>query len=332
MSVIGELSALAKRAEEPVTQVTVDGQVAIITGAGNGLGRIYALELARRGAAVVVNDIAVDAANAVVKEIEATGGRAAASYDSIATPESARAILQTSLDRFGTLDILIHNAGTWRNVPIEEMTPDNLDPVIDVHLRGAFFLVRPAWRIFREKGYGRIVLTSSAAGAFGREEGSNYVAVKAGLFGLARGLALEGAKHGILVNSLLPNAETSRRPMNPEYRARLNAVLEPLDGRRTPEAVAPLVVYLASRQCSVTGEAFSAGAGRFARVFVGVTEGWTSAPIEPASPEDVLDHLGEIEDRSRYIVPISLFDETEAIAASVRASTTPSRIGVPKHK
>jgi len=306
-----------------MTEISLAGQVAIVTGAGNGLGRTHALELARRGAAVIVNDIAADAADGVVAEIESDGGRAAAVYESVGTPDGAERIVQATVDAFGTVDAVIHNAGAWRNCPIEEMTPENLDPVLDVHLLGAFYLVRPAWPILRDKGYGRIVLTSSATGAFGRELGSNYAASKAGLLGLGRVLALEGEKSGILVNCILPMAETSatRRPMSPEYRARLDAGLTAMRGRRTPESVSPLVALLASPACPVTGEAFSAAAGRFARVFIGVTDGWTHPPLTPASAESILEHWDEVEDRSNFVVPGSVFDEFDAIAASLRAAS-----------
>jgi NAD(P)-dependent dehydrogenase (short-subunit alcohol dehydrogenase family) len=303
--------------------ISLDGQVAVITGAGRGLGRSYALELARRGAAVIVNDIAGDAADAVVAEIVAGDGRAAPSYDSVATADGGAAIVQAAVDSFGTVDVVVHNAGAWRNAPFDEMTTENLDPVLDVHLRGAFFVVRPAWPILVAKGYGRIILTSSNVAAFGREQGANYVAAKAALLGLTRALALEGERHGIAANAIMPNAATSdeRRPMSEEYRARLEAALAPLEGRRTPEMVAAMVAFLASRECTVTGETFSAGAGRYARVFAGVTEGWTSAPPEPPPAEAILEHLDEIRDRTRYLVPVSVFDEVEAIAASVRSAT-----------
>jgi NAD(P)-dependent dehydrogenase (short-subunit alcohol dehydrogenase family) len=276
-----------------------------------------------RGAAVVVNDVAREAADGVVAEIGATGGRAAAVYDSVATAESGAAIVEKALDSFGTVDIVVHNAGLWRNGPMDDMTPENLDPVLDVHVRGAFFVVRPAWPILRNKGYGRIILTSSNVAAFGREEGANYVAAKAALLGLTRALALEGRHCGIVANAIMPNAATSdeRRPMSEEYRGRLAAALAPLNARRTPEMVSPMVAFLASRDCSVTGETFSAGAGRFARVFAGVTEGWTSAPVEPPSAEAILAHLDAIRDRTQYFVPESVFDEVEAIAASVRSAT-----------
>ncbi len=250
-------------------QISFDGQVVVVTGAGGGLGRAHALELARRGASVVVNDVAgLDspegpASDAVVAEIEAAGGKAVASYDSVATQEGGQAITDRALDTFGTVDAVIHNAGVWRHVRFEEMTADQLDPVLDVHLRGAFFVARPAWSIMKDKGYGRIVLTSSGAGAFGREVGTNYVAAKAGILGLGRALSLEGTRHGILTNCLLPIAPFGRKKPGP------SAVTDQLTStglpqNAGPELVSPLVAYLASAACAVSGEAFSAGCGRFA--------------------------------------------------------------------
>jgi len=276
--------------------ISFEGQVAIVTGAGGGLGRTYALELARRGAAVVVNDVAgLDSADgpasdAVVAEIEAAGGKAVSSWDSVATPDGGHAIVEKALECFGTVDAVIHNAGVWRHVFYDEMTPHQLDPVLDVHLRGAFFVSQPAWSIMKRKGYGRIVLTSSGAGAFGREKGTNYVAAKAGVLGLGRALALEGARHGILSNCILPIAPFGRRSNEPSGREGSvtteigeelrNSGLPP---NAEPELVSPMVAYLASSACAVNGEAFSAGCGRYARVFIGVTRGWVNPPPQKIS-------------------------------------------------
>jgi NAD(P)-dependent dehydrogenase (short-subunit alcohol dehydrogenase family) len=299
-------------------RVSFDGQVVVVTGAGAGLGRAHALELARRGAAVVVNDVAgLDrpegpASDAVVAEIEAANGRAVASYDSVATPDGGRAIVDRALETYGTVDAVIHNAGVWRNVFYDDMTPDQLDPVLDVHLRGAFFVTQPAWSIMKRKGYGRIVLISSGAGAFGREAGSNYVAAKAGILGLGRALALEGARHGILSNCILPIAPFGRRgPVPREITEQLTKAGLPANAG--PELVAPMVAYLASAACAVSGEAFSAGAGRFARVFIGVTSGWLSPENACATAEDIGAHLDEIEDLGGFAVPGSVWEELRDI-------------------
>jgi len=299
--------------------IPFDGQVVIVTGAGQGLGREYALELGRRGAKVVVNDVAgLDspegaAADTVVGEIEAAGGKATASHDSVATPEGGKAIVHHALEIFGTVDAVIHNAGVWRHKLYHEMTPDQLDPVLDVHLRGAFFVTQPAWSIMKAKGYGRIVLTSSSTGAFGREAGTNYAAAKAGMLGLGRALALEGAQFGIKANCILPVAPFRTRGSVPvALTERLkDAGLSPDDAG--PQLVAPMVVYLASAACTVSGEAFSAGGRRFGRVFIGVADGWQSAKDVLATAEDIQTHLSEIEDLSSYALPASSWDELRDI-------------------
>ena len=299
--------------------ISFDGQVVIVTGAGQGLGREYALELGRRGASVVVNDVAGSdrpegsAADLVVREIEAAGGKAAASRDSVGTPEGGKAIVDQALARFGTVDAVIHNAGVWRHKLYHEMTPDQLDPVLDVHLRGAFFVTQPAWSIMKAKGYGRFVLTSSSTGAFGREAGTNYAAAKAGMLGLGRALALEGAQLGIKTNCILPVAPFRKRgPVPAELLERLNNAGLPAEDAG-PELVAPMVVYLASGACTVSGEAFSAGGRRFGRVFIGVADGWLSPSDACPTAEDIEAHLSEIEDLSSYALPASSWDELRSI-------------------
>jgi NAD(P)-dependent dehydrogenase (short-subunit alcohol dehydrogenase family) len=268
---------------------------------------------------VVVNDVAGlgspdgTAAGAVVGEIEAAGGKAVASHDSVATPEGGKAIVNRALESFGTVDAVIHNAGVWRHKLYHEMTPDQLDPVLDVHLRGAFFVTQPAWSIMKAKGYGRIVLTSSSTGAFGREAGTNYAAAKAGMLGLGRALALEGAQFGIKANCILPIAPFRKRGTVPAaITERLkNAGLPSEDAG--PELVAPMVVYLASAACAVSGEAFSAGGRRYGRVFIGVADGWLSPTNACATAEDIETHLSEIEDLSSYALPASSWDELHDI-------------------
>lgn len=304
--------------------ITFDGQAVIVTGAGQGLGREYALDLGRRGARVLVNDLAGldspegSAAEAVVREIEAAGGKAVASHDTVATPEGGKAIVEQALESFGTVDAVIHNAGVWRHKYYHEMTPDQLDPVLDVHLRGAFFVTQPAWPVMQAKGYGRIVLTSSSTGAFGRLAGTNYAAAKAAMLGLGRALSLEGAEHGIKTNCILPVAPfRTRGPVPAALTEQLNSAgLRPEDAG--PELVAAMAVYLASAACTVSGEAFSAGGRRFGRVFIGVADGWLSPGDSCPTAEDIEAHLPEIEDLSSYASPPTSIDELRVIGQLLR--------------
>jgi NAD(P)-dependent dehydrogenase (short-subunit alcohol dehydrogenase family) len=282
-----------------------DGKVAIITGAGGGLGRSHALELARRGALVVVNDLggSVDgtgsgttAAQTVVDEIEAAGGEAVANYDSVATPEGGEAIVQTTLDTFGRVDIVVNNAGILRDASFKNMEPDKVNAVLDVHLKGAFYVTRPAWEHMRAQNYGRIVNTSSAAGIFGNFGQTNYGAAKMGLVGLTRVLAVEGAKNNIKANAIAPVAKTRMT----------EDILGPLADKLLPESVTPLVAFLAHEDCPVSGEVYSVGGGRVARVFIGVTQGVTDPDL---TVEKVRDHFDEIRDESGYQVPANLSEE-----------------------
>jgi NAD(P)-dependent dehydrogenase (short-subunit alcohol dehydrogenase family) len=268
---------------------------------------------------VVVNDVGrlnspeASSAEAVVREINSAGGKAVASHDTVATPDGGKAIVDRALESFGTIDAVIHNAGVWRHKFYREMTPDQLDPVLDVHLRGAFFVTQPAWSIMQAKGYGRIVLTSSSTGAFGRVAGTNYAAAKAAMFGLGRALSLEGAEYGIKTNCILPVAPFGNRgPVPPQLAEQLkNAGLPHEDAG--PELVAPMAVYLASSACTVSGEAFSAGGRRFGRVFIGVADGWLSPLHSCATAEDIEAHLSEIEDLRNYEIPPSSLDELSVI-------------------
>jgi NAD(P)-dependent dehydrogenase (short-subunit alcohol dehydrogenase family) len=288
-----------------VADLGYDGKVAIVTGAGNGLGREHALLLASRGAQVVVNDLGGSvsgdgadqtAAEAVAKEIEASGGVAVADGNTVATQEGGAAVVQTAIDAFGRVDIVVNNAGILRDKAFHHMTPELLDSVLDVHLRGAFWVTQPAFVRMREQGYGRIVNTSSAAGIFGNFGQTNYGAAKMGIVGFTRVLAQEGAKYNVRVNAIAPMARTR---MTEDI---LGAVAERLD----PKLVAPVVAYLCHDSCELTSRIFSVGGGRVAEIFIGVTRGYTSPELDV---EAVRDNLEAICDRDGYIVPTQANDE-----------------------
>ena len=289
-----------------MSQLTYDGKVAVITGAGGGLGRQHALLLASRGALVVVNDLggSVDgsganasAAQKVVDEIVAAGGEAVANHDSVSTPEGGEAIIQTAIDAYGRVDIVINNAGILRDKTFHNMTPDLVDSVIEVHLKGAFNVTRPAWIRMREQGYGRIVSTSSAAGIFGNFGQANYGAAKMGLVGFSRVLAAEGAKYNIKANVIAPLALT-RMTEN-----LMGALGEKLD----PSLVTPIVAWLAHEDCDVTGEIYSVGGGRVARVFIGETVGYVNPKL---TLEDIRDNWAQIRNTDGYTIPATLPEET----------------------
>ena len=294
-----------------MTELRFDGRVAIITGAGGGLGRSHALELARRGAAILVNDLGGDlggagssasAAQQVVEEIISAGGRAVANHDSVATPEGGQAIVDAALAAFGRVDILVNNAGILRDKAFHKMDAAMVDAVIDVHLKGSMYVSLAAFRVMREAGYGRIVNTTSASGLFGNFGQANYGAAKAGLFGLTRVLAIEGASKNIKVNAVAPIAST-RMTAN---------LLGDLDAKVSPAAVSPLVAYLASDTCAVSGHVYSVAGGRVARIFVAETRGVVLPSI---TAETIAANMALIDfaDDGLY-QPESLADETEIIA------------------
>jgi NAD(P)-dependent dehydrogenase (short-subunit alcohol dehydrogenase family) len=267
-----------------------DGRVAVVTGGGRGLGRSYALLLASRGAKVVVNDPGgsldgegVDSgpAESVVSEITAAGGQAVACTESVSTPEGGDSIVRSALEHYGRVDVLVHNAGNVRGGSLKEMSYEDFDAVLDVHLRGAFNVVRPAFPLMCEAGYGRIVLTSSIGGLYGNYNVANYAAAKSGVIGLSNVAALEGAAEGVRCNVIVPAAVTR--------------MAEGIDTSAYPpmgsELVAPVVGWLAHESCSVTGELFIALAGRVARAVIAESPGvcrssWTI--------EDVSSHLDAI--------------------------------------
>lgn len=312
--------------------ISFDGQVAIVTGAGRGLGRAYSLELARRGAAVVVCDIGgIDSAggpwaDSVVAEIKRAGGRAAASHESVATPEGGEAVVDSALRNFGALDIVINNAGILRTAMFDDMSAAQLRDVMGVHLFGSFNVTQPAWRVMRNRNYGRVVLTSSSA-VFGMQGNSNYAAAKAGLIGLARCLALEGQPHDIRVNCLMPFAVSDIREgkahVGPDA-GRSAVIQHALTSRRTTESVTPLALYLASSACAVTGEAYSALAGRYGRIFLGLTNGWLSEDANAVTPEQIAARIDEINAPADHMVPTTMIDELESVLSRVQSLGQPS--------
>ena len=262
-----------------MTEMRFDGQVAVITGAGRGLGRAHALLLASRGARVVVNDLGgsvtgdgadADAATAVADEITALGGEAVADTHSVTSAVGGQAIVDAALRAWGRVDIVINNAGIVSDAPFGDMTADRLEPLLDVHLKGAFYVTRPAWKLMRENGYGRILNTCSAAGILGNENMSNYGSAKTGLIGMTRVLAAEGAAHNIKVNAVAPIALTrmlthSIDSAGIQDDASAKAVLEDLMNtylkKLDPALVAPVVAFLTHRDCPVSGEIYTVGAG-----------------------------------------------------------------------
>jgi Dehydrogenases with different specificities (related to short-chain alcohol dehydrogenases) len=297
-----------------MSEIQFDGDVALITGAGRGIGRSHAVELARRGARVVVNDVggAVDGgagegaspAETVVAEIRAAGGEAVANHDSVATPEGGAAMVAQALDAFGRIDVVVNNAGILRDKTFHNLTPELLRPVLDVHLAGAFHVTVPAWRHMREQGYGRVVNTTSASGLFGNFGQANYGAAKAGLVGLTRNLAVEGRKAGILVNAVSPMAATR--------------MTEKLLGDRAdmldPAFISPVVAFLASRANTRTGQILSAGGGHVSAVLLTVTRGITDAGL---TAEVVADRLEEIFDADGAIMPRHLGDEMAMFVTAI---------------
>ena len=292
--------------------IRFDNRVAIVTGAGNGLGRSHAMLLASRGAKVVVNDPggAVDgkgsghaAADKVVAEIKAAGGQAVPNYDSVADPKTAANIVKTAVDSFGTIDIVVNNAGVLRDKTFHNMTVEDFEFVVKVHFLGTAYVTHAAWPIMRAKAYGRVVVTSSNSGIYGNFGQANYGGAKLALVGFMNALRLEGQKYNIMVNALAPVAGTrmTESLMTPEALEKIK-----------PEFVSPMVAYLCSEQCQHTGDIWAAGAGYFSRIEYREAPGLRIAGRAP-TVEHVMENIDKIADLSTNTVYRTSTEEVQAV-------------------
>jgi len=317
----GRERGLSASGAPPLPTIDFKDQVVIVTGAGRGLGRLYALEFAKRGAAVVVNDLGGSmqgdgadrsVAEQVVEEIRRNGGKAVASQDSVATPEGGEAIVRSAVENFGRLDAVISNAGIFGSVDFECLTPEQWRRMLNVHLDGSFYLSQPAFRVMKAQGYGRFVFTSSSAGLFGQPQEAHYAAAKAGIFGLSNVVAIEGEEHGIKANSVLPFGYS--RMVTETVGGADAAAQIPFLQLIDPKLVVPMVVFLASRACELSHQGYSAGAGRYARVFAGLGEGWLAPAGSEPTAEDIAANLGKVSATEPYTVPASIVDEVMQIS------------------
>ena len=314
--------------------IDFSGQVAVITGAGGALGSAFCRELARRGAAVVANDLGGDPtgqggstgyADPIVADLAAMGARAIANYDTVATAAGGQAIIDAALDAFGRVDIVISNAGNQRNGAFGSLSEEDVEAVFAVHVKGAFNVCQPAYRVMGQQGYGRLVLVSSQSGIFGNPFRANYGSAKTALIGLMNVIAQE-APSGVVINTLFPNAQGGRLGGTP-IAERPDIAFLKAAGERTrhfiegmkPDFVAALACYMASRNCDSSQHMYSVLGGKYSRLFVGLTQGWYSPGPDAPSCDDIAAHIGDIDDRSRYDVPLSGLDEMDTVLAARRA-------------
>jgi NAD(P)-dependent dehydrogenase (short-subunit alcohol dehydrogenase family) len=286
----------------------------VVTGAGRGIGHAYARLLAERGASVVVNDLGgsiagegadSEPAHVAATEINDAGGTAVADTNDVATAAGGQALIDGAVERFGRIDILVNNAGIMRWARFPDVSDDDFQAHLAVHVGGSFFTARAAWPHLVGQGYGRIVMTTSA-GLFGLPTNTSYATAKGGVIGLTRSLATAGAKHSIKVNVIAPAAMTRLAGPQPED-----------DPQMAPELVAPMVAFLAHEDCPVSGEIYAAGAGRFARFFIASTPGYLHDGPEP-TVEDVVAHWDAINDETGYYLPTSLIDWSTNFTAHLR--------------
>jgi NAD(P)-dependent dehydrogenase (short-subunit alcohol dehydrogenase family) len=292
-----------------VNEHSFEGRVAVVTGAGRGIGRAYAVLLASRGASVVVNDLGgsldgvgedAGVASGVATDIVGTGGAAIADASDVSTPGGGRSLVEAAVERFGRLDILVNNAGIIRWAGLPEADTENLASHLAVHVLGSFNTARAAWPHMVDQRYGRIVMTTSS-GLFGLPKNLAYATAKGGVIGLARSLATAGAAHGIKVNLIAPGAVTRMAGQAAETGPSGGAASPWM----SPDLVAPMVGFLAHESCPVSGEIYAAGFGRFSRIFIASTEGYVHATPEPTI-EDVARHWATINDETGYYVPTDL--------------------------
>jgi NAD(P)-dependent dehydrogenase (short-subunit alcohol dehydrogenase family) len=317
-------------------KIEFSGRVALVTGAGNGLGRDYALQLAKCGASVVVNDFAGKPdgsgdggapADQVVNEIRTAGGIAVANHASVATRAGADSMVASAIEHFGRIDILINNAGNQRNKRFEDISDEDFGSVLDVHLNGAFYVSQTAYKTMMAQRYGRIIFTSSSSGVFGNYLRANYAAAKTGLIGLMHSIAIEGERYGITANAVLPFAASPRMgkapqgALHPDWLDKMPEAIpgiEVLAGAMSAQYVTPLLLYLASERCTSTHAVWSALAGRYARSFIGMSKGWLAPAGGPPTPEEIESRLALIEDRAGHDVPMSVADELAPVVEALK--------------
>jgi NAD(P)-dependent dehydrogenase (short-subunit alcohol dehydrogenase family) len=306
-----------------VSTHSFEGRVAVVTGAGRGIGRAYARLLAERGASVVVNDLggSMDGtgadghvASGVAAEIVAAGGAAVADASDVATAEGADVLIATAVEQFGRLDILINNAGIIKWAGFPKADQDNLTRHLAVHTIGSFNATRAAWPHMASQGYGRIVMTTST-GIFGLPNNVSYATAKAAVIGLTRSIKLAGAAHGIKVNLIAPAASTRMAGQSEAGEDPSGPVTEP--DPMSPDLVAPMAAFLAHEACPVSGEIYTAGAGRFARLFIATTEGYVHTSPEPTI-EDIAENWSSINDEAGYSVPADLMDWSATFMAHLQ--------------